>query len=232
MYAGIILAGIVLSGLMKSPWPLIIALAAIPVVWYSKKYGNPYTKIKAWWRGTPATPTPGAAPATKKPLPRWAKWLLWIFVGVPLTLFFLLIGYHYWDSVKEGFWEMKGIANNAASVSFVINSLEERPLQELKLESGRYKVGVRGSMYFYRCNPANPGARSGCPEGGTVCGGPKTGKILVWSNSARSNPQGDNGEIIVGPDDTIFAQPDTECPNGKVVQTTSVSIQLSRIELK
>ncbi len=66
-----ILAGIVLSGILNAPWPLVAALIIAAIMWYGKKYGSPYAKLKAWRQRTRAAPAPGATPAKK----RWTSWL-------------------------------------------------------------------------------------------------------------------------------------------------------------
>lgn len=88
MYIGIILAGIFAAGLVKNPWPLAIALAAIPVAWYWNKHGSPLTALMSWWRKSPATPTTSSPPTKKK----WAQRVPWKTLT---ALFFALFFFQY-----------------------------------------------------------------------------------------------------------------------------------------
>ena len=212
----------------------IVALGTVALIvgslLFQQKKGAP-PKPATSTRTPPATPTsaPGTTSATKKPWPWWVKGSLWVFVGIPLFLFLLLLVYQQWDWVEKGFWHGKGVANNAIAKEIVIDTLKSNSWNDIP--SGRYRMEVRGDMYFYKC-PGDKGAASGYPEGKTLSGG-KDGKIILWSGIARDNPQGNGGEFIVGPQDKVFWKFDTECPNQEtVVQQSTVSVNLSPVRLK
>lgn len=85
MYVGIILAGIIFAGALESPWPLIVALTAVPVVWYWNRHGSPLAAFMSWWRKSPATPTASSPPTKKK----WSQRIPWkTLVAFLFALFF------------------------------------------------------------------------------------------------------------------------------------------------
>ncbi len=156
-----------------------------------------------------------------------------LIVGGILVIAF--IGYRYWDSVEDTLWKAKGDLDNATMVEFTVDSLKERSWKDI-LPSGRYQVRIRGDMYRYKCSKESKGSRSGYPEGARADGGEITGEsggILVWSSSATNNPQGNNGEFLVGENNTIFARFETDCPGEEIlVQSTNVSVQFKPVKLK
>lgn len=155
------------------------------------------------------------------------KWLKRVFMlfGIP---FIVLIAYREWDSVKEMGLSIKGFADKATGVHFVVDSLKERSWPNL-LPSGRYRVSISGGEYRYKC-PGDKGSASGYPEGAPVTNS-KSGKILVWTSSVPDDLQGNREEIVVAPNDTVFAKFDTNyCPElQQVVQISDVTIQFSRM---
>ncbi|MEI2773694.1 MAG: hypothetical protein V9G98_24230 [Candidatus Competibacter sp.] len=155
---------------------------------------------------------------------KWLKRALILF-GVP---FAILLAYREWDSVEKSLWSIKGFADKAITKEITIDSLKTGSWDDVP--DGRYQIRVRGNMYFYKC-PGDKGAASGYPEGKTLSGG-RDGKVVIWSETAPDNPQGNGGEFIVGPQDRVFWKFDTECPNHEtVVQKSAASIKFSPMYL-
>lgn len=141
MYIGIILAGIFAAGLVKNPWPLAIALAAIPVAWYWNKHGSPLTALMSWWRKSPATPTTSSPPTKKK----WSKYVPWktALILLVIALFF----FQYPRDIILSWIRNPAITNSITGTetvrSVTVSRLEGTDVCDLKPNTSYHFTGAR-----------------------------------------------------------------------------------------